>query len=61
MKERKKALFCLLPKAAILDRMRLKRLWSDGYGFESSLARYLDKGSVHWRGAQDVNVQWSVH
>ena len=31
-----------------------------GYGFESSLAGHLDKGSVHWRGARYVNV-WGRH
>ena len=31
-----------------------------GYGFESLLAGYLDKGSVHCRGPQFVIVQGSV-
>ena len=32
-----------------------------GYGFKLSLAEYLDKGSVHWRGGQSVNVWGSAH
>ena len=34
----------------------MQRLW-----LESSQAGYLDKGSIHWRGAQYVNDWGSVH
>ena len=32
----------------------------NGYGFKSSLAGHIDKGSEHCIGAQYVNVQESV-
>ena len=32
----------------------------DCYGFEFSLAGYLDKGSVHWGGTWNVNAWWRV-
>ena len=35
-------------------------LKSSGYGLESLLARHLENGSLHWRGAWYVNF-WLVY
>ena len=55
---------------AIIATILAVRLWLlnsatalkyNDYGLESTLEGHLNKGRVHWRGAQYVNIQGSVN